>query len=212
MKMERIIQGTLGALATAAVFGVSAQTAPQSSITTSPAPGATTSGTSQGTMGTQSQGSMNTRSQGGAMGQQPVPTSSSQSGENATRMPHPPTGTGDATGVPGQPGATRSGQNMNAGSEPGRSGMHGSQAAAGRRTHRMQHPPTIRDDAADRMKQQSAMGSQSHGATGQTDGMRREPAIRDDAADRMKQQGATHSGSHGTAGRMQDGTRTSGSQ
>src|SRR5690606_2570258 len=187
MKMERIIQGTLGALATAAVFGVSAQTAPQSSITTSPAPGATTSGTSQGTMGTQSQGTMNTRSQGGAMGQQPIPASGSQGGENATRMPHPPTGTGDATGVPGQPGATRSGQNMNAGSEPGRSGM--------------QHQPIIRDDAADRMKQQGAMGSQSHGATGRTDGTQREPIIRDDAADRMKQQGAMGSQSHGATGR-----------
>lgn len=135
MKMQRVIQGSLGVLAATAVFGVAAQTAtqPKSSITTSPAASSSTGATSgaAGQSGTpwnsnmnpghdaQRSGGVNQMGHGTHQGGD-VRTSGSQGGENATRMPHPPTGTG-ATQVPGQPGSTWE-TPMNPGNEAQRGG------------------------------------------------------------------------------------------
>lgn len=166
MKMQRVIRGSLGVLAATAVFGVAAQTAtqPKSSITTSPAASGAASGTS-GQSGTPWNSNMNpghdAQRSGGVnqMGhgthQGDVRTSGSQGGENATRMPHPPTGTG-ATQVPGQPGSTWE-TPMNPGNEAQRSnGMNRS---------------------GDRMQQGGSsgmsQGSSSQGTTDRTHGQTR---------------------------------------
>lgn len=183
MKMQRVIRGSLGVLAATAVFGVAAQTAtqPKSSITTSPA----ASGAASGQSGTPWNSNMNPGhdaqrsggvNQAGTATHQGMDTrtSGSQGGENATRMPHPPTGTG-ATQVPGQPGSTwetpmNPGAGPHQGSDMNRSGdrmqhsgtssgmsqgttdrTHGdtrtSGSEGGENASRMPHPPTGTSEA-----------------------------------------------------------------
>jgi hypothetical protein len=165
MKMQRVIQGSLGVLAATAVFGVAAQTAtqPKSNINTSPAASSSTGAASgaAGQSGTSWNSNMNpghdAQRSGGVnqMGhgthQGDVRTSGSQGGENATRMPHPPTGTG-ATQVPGQPGSTWE-TPMNPGS--------GAQRGNG-----MNH-------SGDRMHQGGSSSGTSHGTTDRSHGQTR---------------------------------------